>query len=589
MSLTNEQLEAIAWDNNLLLTACPGSGKTRTLVAKMVLEIEKVRNSPRAVACITYTNTAVQEIEQRASLHLRDGDSLHYTVATIHSFCLNEIFRPFSWKLPNFNGVSRVLTRDQPEFEQIVRYATECINCFNLSAQDFNDFESLNLDASGSIIGPALNNEVALKAAPFFWDRCEQLGFIDFCSIIYKSYCLLRDFPEIAASLSARYVWFLIDEFQDTTELQIEILKLIHAQGRSKIFAVGDPAQSIYGFTGARPELLEPFAQKINARYDLSLSGNFRSNPQIIAHAERIFPRTPPMTAMGALRSCAEEPSYLYVNSSFEAITDYFLPRLASLGIGYGEASILSRTWPPLVPLARRLRDYGVPVVGPGARPYRRSRLFATLAEQLCGAIVDPQPETTRQLEKALYQTILDATGHSRSDVFSFAGRVVIIKLLRKASELASCGGAADWLDAMSCATGEILMAGEFVDQTQSGLFYASVQEMKADMIRQRVDIANLSLEDLGLFASPKRSLRLSTMHFAKGREYKAVALIDLRERTIPFYLAEDIESEKRLFYVGVTRAEQILFYVSGPDRWGNPPSRFLGAGCVNILPRNYE
>ena len=95
--------------------------------------------------------------------------------------------------------------------------------------------------------------------------------------IIFGSYQLI-EIARIAMTLSARFRWFLVDEFQDTTELQIEILKLLHATGRSLFFAVGDLAQSIYSFTGARPELVAPFSAHIGARQDLSLFANFRSS-----------------------------------------------------------------------------------------------------------------------------------------------------------------------------------------------------------------------------------------------------------------------------------------------------------------------
>jgi DNA helicase II / ATP-dependent DNA helicase PcrA len=139
----------------------------------------------------------------------------------------------------------------------------------------------------------------------------------------------------------------------------------------------------------------------------------------------------------------------------------------------------------------------------------------------------------------------------------------------------------------MSRATGEILYSEEYVDRQQSGLFYASVQEMKADMKRQQVDIDNLTIDDLGLFASPRRALRLSTIHYAKGREYDAVAIVGLRRNYFPHIRAktqEAIEAEKRLFYVGMTRARQILMYIAEHDSWGNPPSPFLGAGGIDVL-----
>jgi DNA helicase-2/ATP-dependent DNA helicase PcrA len=139
----------------------------------------------------------------------------------------------------------------------------------------------------------------------------------------------------------------------------------------------------------------------------------------------------------------------------------------------------------------------------------------------------------------------------------------------------------------MSKAAGQILVDAELVDRQQSGMLYASVQEMKADMKRQGIDMANLTVEDLGLFASPTKALRLSTIHFAKGREYRAVALIGLLQGNFPHYYAKSaaqIAAEKRLFYVGVTRAERLLMYVAERDKWANPPSPFLGAGGLNIL-----
>lgn len=585
--LTDQQQEAVQYPENLLLTACPGSGKTRTLIAKLVKEIEAVRGSPRKIACITYTNTAVDEIEQRVDEQLGPTDEHYYAVSTIHAFCLTEILRPYGWMMEDYSRTATVLTPDNPDFEAIARHAAAQVNYHQLTQKDFEAFESLSMNANGNIIGLAAQNTAVARAAPYFWQRCSELNYMDFASIIYQSYCLLRDHPRIAQTLCSKYAWILVDEFQDTSELQIEILKLLHATGKSKFFAVGDLAQSIFGFAGARPELVEPFGQHIQARTDLSLSANFRSGPLVVAHAELLFPRAPAMTAEGPDKECAISPVLVRGLSSFRAITEQFLPALQENGIAIGDATILAKDWASLISLSRGLRDFGVPVVGPGARPYKRVRLFAGLAEQLCGAVVDPQPESMRQLQRALFHAIQQTTGLARPDIYSHQGRVVLIRLLKVARRLAEQTGAVRWLDDMSAATGEILVDGGYVDRKEAGLFYASVQEMKADMQRQNVDTANLSVDDLGLFASPKRALRLSTIHYSKGREYKAVALIGLRQGSFPHFYATsaaDIEAEKRQFYVGVTRARQLLMYIAEPDRFGNPPSPFLGANGVRMI-----
>jgi DNA helicase II / ATP-dependent DNA helicase PcrA len=107
---------------------------------------------------------------------------------------------------------------------------------------------------------------------------------------------------------------------------------------------------------------------------------------------------------------------------------------------------------------------------------------------------------------------------------------------------------------------------------------------MKADLRGQNVDLANLTIEDLGLFASPDRAVRLTTIHNSKGREYGAVALINLREGRFPHFRADDMDAERRLFYVAVTRAERVLMYIAEPDQWGNAPSRFLGQRGVGLV-----
>ena len=259
MSLTPQQKAAVDHPGNLLLQACPGSGKTRTIVARLVVEVEALRGTPFAVACITYTNAAVLELENRVASYLAPADGRNFVISTIHAFCLNEILRPFAARLPGFarGGPMKVLTKDRPEFQEFADYAAAEVNWLNLSFWDYEGFANLNLDASGNLIGIALENEALRRAVPHFWRRCAERGFVDFANIIYMSYCLLRDDPEIARSVSARFKAFLIDEFQDTTELQIEILKLINAQRRTRFFLVADCVQSIFGFTGARPELID--------------------------------------------------------------------------------------------------------------------------------------------------------------------------------------------------------------------------------------------------------------------------------------------------------------------------------------------
>lgn len=583
MILTEEQRAAVDCDGDLMLTACPGSGKTRVIISKLARVIEEVRDTPRRVACITYTNSAVHEIEARLRQQTQLDAELYYDVCTIHSFCLNHIFRPYCHLIEGFENGFRVLTPDSDEFRQYVNSACEQFGRFDLSFQDYEEFTQLRMNIEGHPVGNAVERgAISVELANEYWRRIRRAGYVDFANIIYHSFCLLRHRPEISTYMQAKFAWILVDEFQDTTDLQVEILTLIADGDRTRFFLVGDPNQSIYRFAGARPDLANEFADSIHARTDLQLSGNFRSSTHIVSHANMLFPRNPDMAAVGPSRDFPAAPQYQIGRSPFEVITEQFLPALEELEISMGDAAVLAPTWFALFPLGQRLREFGVSIVGPGARPYRRSRMFASLAEQICAYLLDPNPSKIVGIERALFTMLLDATGQANFKVFSYEGRKLVFQLVAHARELYDdfVGGVA-WLEGAANTFGNVLIEAGLLNKSEHDLLVLSVEQMKNDMANSRVDLENLGIEDLGIFANPDTALKLSTLHFAKGREYKAVALIDLHEGRIPHFASrtvEDFQEAKRQFYVGVTRAEQFLMYVTDTTDYRNQPSRFLRA-----------
>jgi DNA helicase II / ATP-dependent DNA helicase PcrA len=256
---------------------------------------------------------------------------------------------------------------------------------------------------------------------------------------------------------------------------------------RTRFLLVGDPYQSIFRFAGSRPDLAEEFAARISARTDMQLSGNFRSSPPIVAHANLLYPRTPSMEAVGRAKNYTEMPVWQHGTSAFQVITDYFLPALEGLGIHVGDAAVLAPTWYSLFPLGRRLREYGVSVVGPGARPYRRNRQFAPLAEQICGYLMESRPDAIAGIERTLFNTLLDITGRTYFDIFSYRGRVIVFRLLDHAQQLhdVHMGGVA-WLEAAAKAFSQVLVDEEHLSREEQDLFAMSVEEMKADMHNNR-------------------------------------------------------------------------------------------------------
>lgn len=335
---------------------------------------------------------------------------------------------------------------------------------------------------------------------------------------------------------------------------------------------------------------MNTFAREISSNMTFRLLANYRSSNRIIRHAESVFPRTPPMFAAGVAADENFEPVYVHAATAFHAVRDHFLPVIRALGIPYGEAAVIAPWWVKLWYIGKGLREIGVPVVGPGARPYRRLHLLATLAEQVCAYIAQPSKKGFHQIERELFLLLNGVTGKWSLSVFSFQGSITVRKLIQAGSEVyRSRGLAYDWLREASGAFEDILKEDGFLPVSTPNLLRQSAEDMAQDIIKNKVDIGRLTTEELGLFASTERNMHLLTMHRAKGREFDAVAIIDLHEGRVPDFRAirdcdaGRIEEDKRRLYVSITRARRFLMYVSDREDRRNVPSRFLCRGCLNL------
>ena len=180
---------------------------------------------------------------------------------------------------------------------------------------------------------------------------------------------------------------------------------------------------------------------------------------------------------------------------------------------------------------------------------------------------------------------LLTNLGESKAfGVYSYSGRKVIYELIGAAVRVYNeCNGSGkDWITTMSLVISDILLSNELLAREVCKVeLQESSLRIIEDMISHEVDVENLSVEDLGLYARNTESIHLLTMHKAKGLEYEAVALIDLHNGKLPHFKAEteaDIEDSRRLFYVSITRAKKILMYFTDQEDGRNRPSPFLGA-----------
>ncbi|MFN9372064.1 MAG: UvrD-helicase domain-containing protein [Planctomycetaceae bacterium] len=573
--LTDEQKNAVEYPDTLCLTSCPGSGKTRTIIAKLQRCIDEVRDTPRKIACITFTNTGVNEIEARLRTY-GDRDDLDICeISTIHSFCLNYVLRPYAHLIPELKPDWVVITSDDEWFNAVV---DELKKKYDIKQSLTDRFDGLQRQFPDKI---PTNSGLPQAAVKEFFARADAESKVTLGDIVFFATKLVHDNPFIASALASRFAWFIVDEFQDTTVNQALLLYVVFRHGRSKVFFVGDPNQSILGFAGARPGLMAEFAKRVQAKCDLHLTGNFRSSKFIVNNAELLCPSNPKMIAVGEDRDFHIPPKYVHCATPIEGVFEHFLPTLDEVGIPLGKAAILAPWWTDLLALGRELRQRQIPIIGPGARPYKRSHEFTHLSEALSAYLMTGDAEAAARVQKALLFTLSIIDEVKPRQIYRFAGRRVIFRLILEAKEiLAEYEGIVEWLLHLAAACESILIEEEMLTPSHRGVLTKSAVGMLSDMKKHNVDLANMAASELGMVAVPSNCLNLMTMHKSKGSEFEAVAVICVHEGRVPYFATSHDQSEvdqsRRLLYVAATRAKKILMYFTDQKNPKNTPSRFL-------------
>ena len=573
--LTEEQQAAVDHDGTLCLTSCPGSGKTRTIIAKLQKCLDEVRETPRKVACITFTNTGVNEIASRLRTY-GDGDDLNFCeISTIHSFCLNYVLRPFAHLVPHLQGEWAVITSDDEWFTAIVK---ELTMKYSIKASLADRFDGLQRQYPDKL---PTDSGLPPAAVVEFFQRADAEGKVTLGDIVYFSAKLVDHHAFIASALASRFAWFIVDEFQDTTVAQAVILLVIYNLGRSNIFFVGDPNQSILGFAGGAPNLMAKFAKEVNAKIDCHLTGNFRSSKLVVDHAELLCASTPKMKALGEHKDFHIPPKYVHCSTAIEGVFEHFLPALDQVGIPLGLSAVLAPWWVDLLGVGRELRKRGIPIIGPGSRPYKRIHEFTYLSEALSAYLVKPDSDATAAIQKALFITLSNIAEVKAWEIYRYNGRRIVFRLILAAKQvLVNYEGIKEWLLQSADACEQILIDEELLTENHRGVFTKSAAGMLANMESNDVDVPNMAATELGMIALPKNCVNLMTMHQSKGREFDAVAVICCHEGRVPYFatahIPTQVDESRRLLYVAATRAKKLLMYFTDQSHHKNSPSRFL-------------
>ncbi|KQM79198.1 ATP-dependent DNA helicase [Pedobacter sp. Leaf216] len=589
--LNGEQEAAILAPGNVLLIACPGSGKTRALTYKIALELSKLKSKKKFIIAITYTNNAAEEIKTRIE-HLGE-DTSQLWIGTIHSFCTEWILRPYGLYDDALKYGFKVL--NSHESEALLDTFCAPYKVFKVSYYDCSYIFTKT--------GYALGNCAAVKR-PYvedvlknYWAYLKANRFIDFELILKHTYELIQTRPVIAKTLSKLFSYILLDEFQDTKELQYEVLASIIASNPKEIgsFIVGDPNQSIFTGLGGYAIALEDLQNMTKSKFEpFELSNNFRSSERLIKYFQHY--KTFPNTILAAGKN-KDYTSIISLNQEvMKSVLEDEIVRLLAFnitekGISPNEICIVGPQWVHLSALTRNLMvkmpDYNFN--GPGMAPFARD--IDNFFYKICRIVLtEPSPAMyitrmrwSREILKDLHEIGSDISGTSAKAFLRHSNLLRIDET--------------DGLAYLKIAFSELL-ASLGVDKSMYkaltedyNSFFAS-SEQRIKKLAEQGDLGVSTIVNFRKVFKQRDGITISTMHGVKGLEFDVVIAFGLLEDWVPHFSDVDGEnSAKKLLYVIASRARLNLHMISErrEKRFSRPPRNMFSTNQLSGYVFGYD
>lgn len=575
--LNDGQREAVDSASSTVVIAGPGSGKTETLAIKAAMLLQEIP-APCGLACITYTRAAAREIRGRViELGVRPGRRL--VAGTLHSFCLREILRPYAALV----GRPDLAQREVVGSKAAARVLTQA----NAKAGAAVSGVDLQVMRRGSVAGEELDDRFSqpkIAAMTGYEALLANNNVIDFDGMIHEALRLARQHPVIVELTAARFPWLLVDEYQDLGAPLHVLVQTLRDSGEVEIFAVGDPDQTILQFTGADAEYIE--ALEKTGYHAVVLPINYRCAPSIVVAAaaalqrDRGYEPDPRREGDGEIirrevDGGMREQSQAVVADLLPFLFKRFKPEEIAIlytGKGWYADQIVGA-----------LRD------GDIVYSLERDTRFSQLGEivgwlQRCAQwSIDAWSERQgrfRDLADDLCDYLVDA-GHPAGRT-ALAAAEFLFPLLEEPVDPEA--PLAEWLGGFIDALG-------LQDILTLGKVHAQDEEALADLVDGiRTDEALVVQDFAGPIRRPGRIV-VTTYHSSKGREFDAVILPGLQDGVIPSawkrrgggWQFSNIDDQRKLFYVGMTRARHtlaLLWSPLGENRFGDPDewprSRFV-------------
>lgn len=603
MSFTKAQSRAITHkDGPMIVLAGPGSGKTTVITERTKYLIQNYGINPMEILVITFTKAAAQEMRQRF-LRLMEQEQTQVTFGTFHAIFFGILKHAY-----HFTG-DNILREDLKH-----QYLKDIIERMHLDIEDEADFIG-NIITEISLVK---NDQIPLEhyysstcSENVFRDiyqkyqqRLEKENRLDFDDMLVYTYQLLKERPDILLGWQNRYRYILVDEFQDINKIQYEIVKMLAAP-ENNIFIVGDDDQSIYRFRGAKPEIMLNFPKEFKDTKTILLDQNFRCTGNIVKAAELVI-RHNQMRFQKNMKEVKESGDkielHTFANQPQECaqiikkVQEYIKEDYQ-----YSDIAILFRTNTDARLLVEKFMEYNIPFKMRDSMPniydhwiaknvisYIHLALGSRERREFLQVMNRPNRYIGREcVDEA--QVSLENLKKYYDDKHWVVERIEQLEyqlnILKRMTPYAA-------INFIRHGIGYEAYLNEYADFRKIKVedLYEVLNEMQEgakDFKTFEAWFAHIEEYTKALNDQAKEQNKISnavtftTLHSSKGLEFANVFIIDINEGIIPHrkaILDADMQEERRMFYVGMTRAKEHLHMYSIRERYGKNlmPSVFL-------------
>ena len=639
--MNDRQAEAVqTTDGPLLIMAGAGSGKTRVLTHRIAYLIDEKLVNPWNILAITFTNKAAREMKERAfSLNPATEDCL---IATFHSMCVRILRRE-----ADHIGYNRNFTIVDPGEQRTLM--KRILKNLNLDPKKWNERAILGTisNAKNDLIDEVvyenmagdMYTEIVAKCYTAYQKELRQSEAMDFDDLIMLTLRLFDQNPDVLTYYQQRYQYVHVDEYQDTNHAQYQLVKLLASRFKN-ICVVGDADQSIYGWRGADMQNILDFEKDYPEAKVVLLEENYRSTKTILQAANDVIRNNRNRRPKNLWTQNEDGEEIVYYRANDEQDEALFVARtieqLTREGYSHKDFAVLYRTNAQSRTVEEALLKANIPytMVG-GTKFYSRKEirdvisylnLIANPSDNISYERVVNEPkrgvgpgtvEKIRNFAASQNVSLLEASsqimlslikGKAAQSVFDFAN--LILNLRERLDELT----VTELVEIVLEKTGyteQLVAQGTLESQARIENIeeFLSVtknfdEHSENDTEETGLDKLSRFLNDLALVADTddagtqeSSEVTLMTLHAAKGLEFPVVFIIGMEENVFPLSRAteeeDELEEERRLAYVGITRAEKVLFLTNANSRllYGktnyNRPTRFLNEISSDLL--NYQ